>query len=137
MRRLAMLVVSLAVSTAALAGEAEVKAARGSIEAQLRAFQAGDDARAYSYAAPNITRMFPTVEAFMGMVANGYQPVARPRNFAFGRTEESADGRISQEVLLVGPDGKGYRALYVLERQADGMFRIVSVSLRATNALST
>ncbi len=81
--------------------------------------------------------MFPTVDAFMGMVANGYQPVAKPRNFAFGKVEESAEGRIAQEVLLVGPDGKDYRALYVLERQPDGMFRIISVSLRASNSLST
>lgn len=120
-----------------LAGEAEVKAAQGSIDAQLRAFQAGDDALAYSFAAPNITRIFPTVDAFMGMVTNGYQPVAKPKSFSFGKVEELATGSIVQQVLIVGPDGKDYEAVYTLERQADGMFRITGVSLRAANTLST
>ena len=138
MRRITLALIAMAAGlSAALAGEAEIRAAQGSIEAQLRAFQSSDNALAYSFAAPNITRIFPNVEAFMGMVQNGYMPVARPKNFAFGKVEESSDGRIAQEVLLVGPDGKDYRALYTLEQQPDGTFRITGVSLRASSSLST
>ena len=44
-----------------------------------KAFQAGDGELAYSYAAPNVKRIFPTVETFMGMVESGYQPVRKPQ----------------------------------------------------------
>lgn len=121
----------------AFAGEVEVKAAQSTIEQQLRAFQAGDGERAYSYAAPNIKRLFPTIETFMGMVNGGYKPVANPRSFEFGKVEEQPGGQITQEVLIIGPDGKNYRALYTLELQPDGAYRITGVSLRADNSYST
>ncbi len=136
MPRLLPAIVAMALSSSpAFAGEAEVKAAQSSIEAQLRAFAAGDNAAAYSYAAPNIQRIFPDVERFMGMVQNGYQPVWKPRNYAFGKTKEVLAGSIVQQLLLVGPDGKDYEAIYTLELQPDGTFRITGVSLRGTNAL--
>jgi hypothetical protein len=121
----------------ALAGEAEIKAAQGSIDGQLKAFQAGDGAAAYSFAAPNVKRIFPTVDVFMGMVASGYQPVHKPRSYSFGKAEEMSPTSIAQQVLLVGPDGKDYEALYTLELQPDGKYLITGVSLRASNSLST
>lgn len=123
--------------TAAAGGEAEVKAAQGVIDSQLRAFAANDNAAAYSHAAPSIKRMFPTLEAFMGMVTGAYQPVYKPRNYAFGKVEETSPTSVIQQVLLVGPDGKDYEAVYTLELQADGTYLITSVSLRASTALST
>ena len=121
----------------ALAGEAEIRAAQGTIESQLNGFAAGDNAAAYSHAAPNIKRMFPTLDAFMGMVTGAYQPVYRPRNYAFGKVEEVGPSSIIQQVLVVGPDGKDYESVYTLELQSDGAWRITGVSLRASNALST
>ena len=38
---------------------------------------------------------------------------------------------------MVGPDGKDYEALYTLELQPDGVYRITGVSLRAAKTLST
>ncbi|CAG1003639.1 MAG: DUF4864 domain-containing protein [Rhizobiaceae bacterium] len=121
----------------AAAGEAEVKAAQSTIDSQLRAFLADDGALAYSYAAPGIRQIFPSVESFMGMVTNGYAPVRRPQSYVFGKVEEMGAGRIAQQVFVVGPDGKEYEALYTLELQPDGVWRITGVSLRASNALST
>lgn len=131
----AALAVFLAVPAAA--GDSEVRSAQSSIEAQLKAFLADDGAAAYSYAAPNVKRIFPTVDSFMSMVTNGYQPVRRPRNYAFGKVEETSATTIVQQVMLVGPDGKEYEAVYQLELQPDGQYRITGVSLRASNALST
>ena len=128
---------ALLLPSAAFAGDAEVRAAQGTIEAQLNAFQADDGALAYSYAAPDIKRIFPTVDIFMGMVESGYQPVRNPRNFAFGKVEEMGGNSIVQQVLLTGPDGKDYEALYTLELQPDGVYRITGVSLRASSSLST
>lgn len=123
--------------TAAFGGEAEVKAAQSVIESQLKAFQAGNGELAYSFAAPGIKRMFPSAEVFMGMVASGYQPVYKPRSYAFGEAQEMGGTSIAQRVMLVGPDGKDYEALYQLELQPDGTYRITSVSLRAAQSLST
>jgi hypothetical protein len=119
-----------------LAGEAEIRAAQSTINSQIKAFLAKDHASAYSYAAPNVKRLFPTLDAFMGMVTGGYEPVYRPRNYTFGKVEELSPTSIIQEVLLVGPDGRDYRAVYTLERQPDGVYRITGVSLLAANSLS-
>lgn len=117
------------------AGDAELRAVQATIEAQIGAFRAGDNEAAYSYAAPSIKRIFPTLDQFMAMVTGAYQPVWKPRNFAFGKSRELGPGSIAQQVLLVGPDGKDYEAVYTLELQPDGTFRITGVSLRGTKAL--
>lgn len=127
----------LTLTAAGSAGEAEVKAAQSTIDSQLKAFLADDGALAYSFAAPGIRQIFPTVESFMGMVTNGYQPVRRPQAYEFGKFEEMGTGKIVQQVLIVGPDGKDYEAVYTLEMQPDGRFLITGCSLRASNALST
>lgn len=138
MRRLTLALALIAASAGgAFSGEAEVKAAQMTIESQLKAFQSGDGALAYSFAAPGIKQMFPNVDIFMSMVANGYQPVFKPQSFAFGAAEELSGTTIAQRVMIVGPDGKDYEALYQLELQPDGVFRITGVSLRAANSLST
>lgn len=121
----------------ARAGDAEVAAAQQTIDSQIKAFVGNDSAAAYGFAAPNIQRLFPTVESFMGMVTGGYQPVYRPRSYAFGKVEQPSATSIIQQVLIVGPDGKDYEAVYTLELQPDGVFRITGVSLRAANTLST
>ncbi|TIX97077.1 MAG: DUF4864 domain-containing protein, partial [Mesorhizobium sp.] len=58
--------------SSAFAGDAEIKAAQTVIDSQLKAFVANDGAKAYSFAAPNVKRVFPTVDMFMNMVTNGY-----------------------------------------------------------------
>lgn len=122
--------------SAAWAGEAEIKAAQSTIAGQIEAFKADDDATAYSYAGPNIRQVFPTVEAFMGMVKGAYQPVWHPKSYTFGKSEEMGADSVVQQVLVVGPDGKDYEAVYTLRRDEDGKYRITGVSLRASNALS-
>lgn len=127
----------LLLAVPAAADDAAASAAQMTIERQLEAFLADDFATAYSYAAPNIKRIYPTQDMFMEMVQSGYRPVYRPQNYAFGTFEMLEDGRISQRVQILGPDGRNYEALYVLEKQADGVWRITGVSLRGSNALST
>lgn len=100
------------------------------ISRQLEAFLSGDFARAYTFASPDIKRIFPTLERFMSMVQSGYLPVLRPGNYAFGRSEQLPDGRIQWEVLIDGPDGKGYTATYFMEKQEDGSWKVDAVSLR-------
>ena len=121
----------------ALAGDADVKAAQTTIESQLKAFSSGDNDTAYSYAAPNVKQIFPTLDVFMSMVTNGYPPVRKPQNYSFGKVQQTGPTSIVQQVLIVGPDGKDYEAVYTLEQQPDGSFQITGCSLRASNSLST
>jgi len=97
------------------------------VEAQLDAFRAGDVERAYSYAAPSIQRRFP-LEAFDAMVARGYEPVYRSKSATFGRMVDQGS-LAAQEVFLTGPDGTDWVALYTLERQPDGSWRITGCTL--------
>ncbi|MGF7006907.1 DUF4864 domain-containing protein [Aminobacter sp. BE322] len=137
MRSIALVFAMSLLGFPALAGEAEVKAAQGSISAQIEAFRTGEDAAAYSFAAPNVKRIFPTLETFMGMVSGGYKPVHHAQSFDFGKFREMSPTSIIQQVMIVGPDGKDYEAVYTLELQPDGVWRITGVSLRASNSLST
>jgi hypothetical protein len=104
--------------------------ARSVIESQINAFLNDDMAAAYSFAAPSIKRMYPDQNRFFDMVKRGYQPVYRPGNFAFGRYKGAQDGSgMVQEVIIQGPDGQDWTALYSLERQPDGSFKINGVQM--------
>ncbi len=118
---------------AAIAGDAEVKAAQGVIDGQLKAFRQDDNAAAYDYAAPTIKRIFPTLDSFMSMVTRGYAPVHKPKSYAFGKSEEMGGNSVIQQVLIVGPDGKDYEAVYTLELQPDG----ATSSLASASGLPT
>jgi len=106
---------------------------RAMIADQIEAFRRDDAALAYGYAAPGIKQIFQTPERFMDMVRSQYQPVYRPRSVTFGQIVETPDG-ILQEVFLTGPDGRGWIAAYVAERQADGSWRISGCALSIDDA---
>lgn len=94
------------------------------IRDQLAAFQRDDAAAAFRFASPNIQGMFGhDPEQFMSMVRSGYQPVYRPRSTQFGVTER-VEGQIVQHVEVDGPDGVSRTALYSMEQEADGSWRI-------------
>lgn len=113
----------------AYSGEADQSAARTVIQNQIEAFKGGRDAEAYSYAAPTIKGYFPDVSTFMDMVKRGYPQVYAPQSYDFGRVKEAADGTIAQELNVIGPDGKSWKALYSLKRQSDGSWKINAVQL--------
>lgn len=115
----------------ASANDAYFEAAQTAIAGQLEAFQSGDGSTAYSYAAPNIKRIFPTEQAFMRMVQSAYPQVNSPRTYSFGRAQMTGTDTLAQQVLITGPDGKEYEAVYTLALQEDGTFRITGVHLRA------
>ena len=139
MRRafLAFAVIPFILVSQAFAGDAEIKAGQAVIDGQLKALIANDGATAYSFAAPNVKQIFPTVDAFMNMVTNGYPPVRKPQAYSFGKVQETSTTSIVQQVLIVGPDGKDYEAVYTLQLQPDGHYQITGCSLRASNSLST
>ena len=133
-RRLFLLGAAAMVASSALAQEsADTAGAQAAISGQMEAFLADDTAAAYAFAAPNIKRLFPTVDRFVAMVEQGYRPVRRPSSYAFGRSIPLASGLLLQEVLIVGPQGKGWKALYRMQLQPDGSWKISGVSLKSAD----
>ncbi|PWW03928.1 uncharacterized protein DUF4864 [Hoeflea marina] len=126
-----MVVLALAALPNAAARAGDIAAeGRVVIESQINAFLNDDMATAYSFASPSIKAIYPDEARFFDMVKRGYQPVYRPGNFAFGRAKPADDGSgIVQEVLIHGPDGQDWTALYSLIRQPDGSLKINGVQM--------
>ena len=116
--------------------DSDRSAIRQVIENQLAAFQRDDGGEAFSYASPGIQRRFGTPDTFMAMVRNGYAAVYRPREVEI-RGLRVEGGTIQQEVLFVGPDGKPVIAVYTMQRQADGSWKINGVYLIAAPGATT
>jgi len=105
-------------------------AIRAVIQDQIAAFQRDDGPAAFAHAAPSIRKIYGSPEAFMQMVRQGYTAVYRPRSVEFQKAAFD-DGRAMQQVLVVGPDGASYIALYEMERQPDRRWQIAGVVLLA------
>jgi hypothetical protein len=124
MRILLVLLVLLGFSAPSAAfTDADRAAIQSTIQQQLQAFLRDDGATAYSFAAPSIRSLFPTEEIFMQMVQRGYPQVYRPRAYEFQDLVEKA-GHLEQTVEIVDGDGVFWSALYTLERQPDGSWKI-------------
>ena len=107
---------------------AEGPAIRDVISGQLEAFGRDDGSGAFAFASPTIRAKFQTPEIFMDMVRRHYAPVYRPREVSFRGLRAGPRGPV-QEVLLVGPGGEAVTALYLMQRQPDGRWKINGVQL--------
>jgi hypothetical protein len=134
--------VALALALASLAAlgqsvsAADARAVREVIEAQLEAFKRDDAARAFSYAAPGIRATFGTPENFMAMVREEYAVVYRPRSVSFD-APMMAGGELVQPVRMTDADGRAWLALYPMEKQSDGSWRINGCQLARLPARET
>ena len=135
MRLLALLLLLLPLEIAGLAaaegaaeGPADGAEIRGVIERQLAAFGRDDGPGAFAFASPDIRQRFGTPEIFMDMVRRHYAAVHRPSDVDFGPLRETPRG-LAQEVWLTGPDGRAVTAVYIMERQPDGSWKIDGVYL--------
>ncbi len=104
-------------------------AIRQVITDQIEALRRDDGAAALALAAPAIRARFGDVAHFLAMVRAGYQVIVRPRSFSFGGLAAGHDGMLTQKVELVGADGQAALALYDMEHEPDGSWRIAGCSL--------
>jgi ketosteroid isomerase-like protein len=133
-RMLVVLVMALSATPVAMAAS-EQDQIKAVIESQLNAFAVDDGAQALTFAAPIVQQIFKTPEQFMAMVKKGYQPVYRNSARVFGAVIEDGLGRPSMRVVLTGADGKRYEALYAMEKQQDGSWKIAGCILLQVPAL--
>ena len=96
---------------------------RSVVTAQREALVAGDGERAFAFATPALRRQYGSAEAFMRMVRSGYQALVDAR---YVELLEGAviEGSTIQPLRLVMPDGAVLVALYTMQRQRDGSWRI-------------
>lgn len=122
----------LSLTTCAHQGEltaADRIAIRAVIERQLEAFREEDAAAAFALASPEIQAKYGSPELFMIAVKTFYEPVYRPRRMGGYTDLHVIDGQLTQPVLLVGPDGDFAVALYAMQKQAHGDWKILGCSL--------
>ena len=114
---------------AAAPGPVEAGAIRQVIASQIDAFRHGDAHAAFSYAAPDIRSRFGDEATFMAMARAGYQPVTDPQSYAFGTIEEGQGGEPVQHVELTAADGTVTTALYTMQHEPDGTWRVAACAL--------
>ena len=115
---------------------ADARAVRAVIQAQLDAFRRDDAARAFSYAAPGIQATFGSAENFMEMVRTQYAVVYRPKRVEFESLMQSEDD-VVQAVRFTDAGGQVWQALYPMQREADGTWRIGGCYLQRAAAKQT
>ena len=67
----------------------------------------------------------------MSMVERAYAPVFRHKSFEFGDTRTEGNW-IAQRVHIIDANGEAWEAMYTLEQQADGSYKITGCSLLKT-----
>ena len=107
---------------------ADWKAIEKVVREQLAALKAGDSAKAFALAAPAIRQQFGTAEIFAAMVAGGYSALLAARYMEF---LEGAviDGNVIQPLRLIAADNSVQVALYTMQKQADGRWKIAGCVL--------
>ena len=102
---------------------ADARAVREVIEAQLDAFRQDDAPRAFSYATEGIRETFRTPQNFLEMVRTSYAVVYRPQTVKF-EPPVLSDGEVVQPVRMTDAEGRAWLALYPMQREASGAWRI-------------
>ena len=121
-----LLLLSISAARAQELAPADRAAIAGVIRDQIAAFRVDDAARAFGYASPAIRAKFGTPEQFLEMVRSGYAPVYRAEDVTI-REIAVENGVPVQAVEIRGPGGEGVLALYFMERQPDGSWKINGV----------
>jgi hypothetical protein len=98
------------------------------IESQLAAFQREDALEAFTFASPGIQQRFGNPDNFIAMVRSSYRSVYRPLEVEF-REIRLLNGQPAQIMYFLGPDGVPITAIYFMEKQPDGSWRIDGVYL--------
>ncbi|UWR03522.1 DUF4864 domain-containing protein [Ruegeria conchae] len=125
MRRLLLaLSLSAGLASGAFAQNAEIEA---NISAQIQAFKADDFATAFTFASPNIQRLFGDPDNFGVMVRRGYPMVWRPAEVRFLELREIS-GALWQKVMITDGDGRVHLLDYQMIRQ-EGRWKINGVQL--------
>ena len=118
------LVLSLMLSVPAGAQQADIQ---GTIDSQFDAFKADDFATAFTFATPNLQRLFQSPQNFQRMVQGGYPMVWRPADVQYLDLREE-NGAMMQTVQITDGEGRVHLLDYRME-QTDAGWRIGGVQI--------
>ena len=103
MRKLILVLgLTLGLAAPALSQDSDIQS---TITSQMDAFMADDFNRAFTFASPNIRRLFQTPENFGTMVRRGYPMVWRPSDVRYLELRE-IDGALWQKVQVTDANGR-------------------------------
>ncbi len=101
-------------SANAQTNQAQLSSSQMVVENQIKAFHQRQHEEAFNYAAPALRIVFRDVENFIRMVKRGYNPIYAAQHWSFGRSRTEGE-KIHHEVLISGPNGGEWTALYSLQ----------------------
>ncbi|MEP7328784.1 MAG: DUF4864 domain-containing protein [Betaproteobacteria bacterium] len=115
---------------------AEWKAIEQTIDQQRAALKSGDGAKALAFATAAIRNQFGTPDNFLRMVRGSYGAIltARATNYLEGAVIE---GAVIQPLRLILPDNTVLVALYQMEMQKDGRWKIAGCVLAPSTVQAT
>jgi hypothetical protein len=103
--------------------EADAQKVRAVVEAQLQAFADDDADRAFEANTPGVREAFGSAGHFLALVRGGYPMILHPASVSFMRPE-LREKAVVQLAEIVDEQGKSWLALFSLEQQPDGSWRI-------------
>ena len=101
----------------------DAQAIHAVITEQLDAFTRDDAPHAFSLASPQIRAQFATPAAFIAMVRAAYPVVYRRKTVQF-ENPVIIEGEIIQPVKMTDAEGRMWLALYPMQRETTGGWRI-------------
>jgi hypothetical protein len=124
MTMLGGMILSVMMAFGAVAQQTEIE---GTITSQIEAFKADDFEQAFSYATPNLQRLFQSPSNFERMVTSGYPMVWRPADVQYLDLQERA-GDMYQKVQITDEKGALHLLMYRMQ-QTNAGWRIGGVQI--------
>ena len=111
-------------------------AIRQAVESQLKAFAQDDAAKAFELATEDTRTRAGTPDNFLRLIREHFNPIYRFTSVIFSRPE-MVDGLPVQLVRVADNDGKVWLALFSMQHEADGSWKIDDCRLFETSSVST
>jgi len=113
----------------------DVQAIRIVIQSQLDAFEEDDAVKAFDLAAASTRVQLGDAENFLRLIKEKYPPIYRHRLAVFS-APEMVDGYALQIVRLTDRDNLVWLAVYRMQRETDGNWKIEGCRLLETTSIS-
>ena len=110
---------------------------RDVIKRQIEAFKRNESTAAFELATPAIRYQFKTSDIFFQMVIKNYAVILTHKTWNFGNLTKIRNEEYIQTVNFYEKDGRVVKALYVMEQQPEGTWRIGGCKLILDFELAT
>jgi hypothetical protein len=114
----------------------DAEAVRAVVQAQLDAFAEDDAAKAFELATVSTRTLLGSPESFLQMIKQEYPAIYRHRGALFTPPEMMINGMALQVVRLTDHDDLVWVAIYRMQREQDGNWKIDGCTLLRTASTS-